>query len=157
MTLEKTNLFVYGYSDDLIYFYALKGKIIYAIDEVLQKDIEQNPHIYEDEDSYMGKDTESIEWGGTNILETGIAIFTIGDLVKLTALYDNNGCWSFAVGMVKENTYPRWGPVEIDEKAQSELGKKHAEDYGDFDIPSYSMCATINSIPYELSYIKRIK
>ena len=128
------NLFIYGASDDLVEFRCLEGRLDFAIDDR--------------EGSRGGEDMRGPDKAGAeydvNMFNNKPVIFTIGDMIKVYAIYD--GTWLLAVGMVEEGTYPRWGRVETDQTDVSP----------DETTPKYSMCVTINSIPEDKAYIKRV-
>ena len=127
-------LFIYGASDDLVEFRCLEGVLDFAIDD------REGSRGGED---MRGPDKASAEYN-VNMFNDRPVVFTVGDMIKVYAIYD--GTWLFAVGMVEEGTYPRWGTVET-----------HQEDVSiDEKTPAYSMCVTINSIPEDKAYIKRL-
>ena len=135
-------LIVYGYSDDLVEFETVDGTLVSATDESDENN--------DGDGSWdVAKPGSTGAEFPTDVLDTGIAVFTLGDVLEITALYNRRGCWSFAVGMIIEGTYPQWardGGVEIEEQFRPER-----------DTGSYSMRLTINNIPPGLAYLKRTR
>lgn len=128
------DLFIYGASDDLVEFVALEGEFYYAIDLTNHG---------QDKDDYPEAGKKAAEYPVYPAYGTPVT-FTIGDVLKVQAIYD--GTWSFAVGMVEEGMYPRWGKVETG----------YGESYTEDETPSHTMSVTIRSIPDKQAYIKRV-